>query len=227
MVQFRRKLRITQLFLRMGPRGGIYNATRHNFVEKGSNASPILVVRGNNSSYVVCGLTGFLALLHYAGRCPTRTMKIRRLVLHDINRSQSGHILDYLSIGRNQDHGLSGIVEIKIKFVGAKKCQIYKLKEKKRVRRCPWDLNSIHSQGNDNTEAIRINSDRFVLADLGDFLSLVDLSSRHPRTTRSLKRLVVKCMEEADWLEILNFFTKLEAGYESFPSLVQLIHGFR
>lgn len=63
-----------------------------------------------------------------------------------------------------------------------------------------------------------------MVADLGDFVNLVDVTSPQPNYTESLKCLIMENMEENDWLEVVTFFTNLQAGYESFPNMGQLIH---
>ncbi|EGG00572.1 uncharacterized protein MELLADRAFT_67743 [Melampsora larici-populina 98AG31] len=224
MVNNNSRMRITQMKFDFGPRGGVRNMTSHHYVEKGSNVTPELLLRGSDAKYFVRGFRGFLCLLHYAGRCPTETMNITKLSIKGVNQTEATNITGYFDCHRRSNQGLSGVTELRIKLWHRRRATVHQTICRNERNHIPVDINQMNHVGPNGYDRENEDWETLFVTGMRDFVALVDMASRLPHYTRGSKRMIVKDMDREEFVKVVEFFTDLEAGMVCFPGLVHLVH---
>ncbi|KAH9810801.1 hypothetical protein DFH28DRAFT_901764 [Melampsora americana] len=219
-----RRLKITNLEFRFGPRAGIVNMHRHRFGNMKGDKDDIIFFQGAQGKHCIYGFTGFLALLHYVGRFPFVGTKIKKLLIEGVSRNTEQAILDYFFRRVSKHQALSEVKELRVKFTNSRRAVVYHLKGN--TPRCSMrlNLNGLHKKCDGSVQVVNQRTTAETITSLFDFVKLVESASRLPYTADNINRLWVSGMDAADFAEVEVFFTQLEAAWQCFPKLVHLIY---
>ncbi|KAH9807114.1 hypothetical protein DFH28DRAFT_917114 [Melampsora americana] len=178
--------------------------------------------RGTRSRYSVEGFNGFLALLHYTGRFPVAVFNIRNLIIAGVTKGQANQIIGYFDHHQEESHGLSRVVQLRIKHLGAARAKVYNphSRDVRQWRRV--NLNKLHGGNIVRNETDQHNC--LQITGMENFITVVDLASRYPDYNQRCKRMVIRGVEQNDFEEIVTFFVDLKAGGECFPEVNHLVN---
>ncbi|EGF97575.1 uncharacterized protein MELLADRAFT_114231 [Melampsora larici-populina 98AG31] len=183
MIRKLKRIKLSNIRIRFGPRGGVRNRHTHHQTYMAARRKQVLMLKGSGQRHLIYGLTGFLALLHYTARHPPAGADIKKLVVEGVTEEESRGILSYFNRRTSHNLGLSQVVELRIKMFGRSRCVVHRLKKSRTSVCAIFDLNTFHlgCDGTIQTRNQRLRS--LSVKGLGDFVFLVEMASREPDNT--------------------------------------------
>ncbi|KAH9820659.1 hypothetical protein DFH28DRAFT_883981 [Melampsora americana] len=214
-----RKLKVTRMKYSFGPRGGLQSRHQHTVVHV-KKKKQLIPIQG---SHVVYGFGGFLALLHYAARFPFCGSSVKKLIIEDVSKKRSSDILAYFSNRTCGTFTLSQVIELRLKCNGKGCAVVHRFKDLSRQNPISLDLNNLHRERGSMNVGRNVRRRSVTISCMREFIQMVEVGSQLPYTMENVNRIWTRDMDIDEVDEIVNFFTELEAGIQTFPIMAHLV----